>query len=109
MQGARPTPPRPRPRSGPDGAEPLSAAELDRQRVEFLPERTVLTVLAVQHGGPIIIGGDGGNGGGQGGGNGGGDGGNGGIGANGGDGGDGIGGDGIGGDGIGGPGGPVFG
>ncbi|GAA4826757.1 hypothetical protein GCM10025787_00510 [Saccharopolyspora rosea] len=106
MEDVRSVPTRARPRTGPGEAEPLSAVELDRQRVEFLPPRTLLTIFAVQHGGPIIIGGDGGNGGGQGGGNGGGDGG---IGANGGDGGDGIGGSGIGGNGVGGPGGPVFG
>ncbi|MDA3631141.1 hypothetical protein [Saccharopolyspora oryzae] len=82
----------------------MSAAELDDQRVEFLPARTVMSTLPL-HGGwdPISIDvGGGGTGGGNGGGQGGGNGGNGGINGDGGDGGDGIGGNGIGGNGIGG-------
>ncbi|SDZ18456.1 hypothetical protein SAMN05216215_105058 [Saccharopolyspora shandongensis] len=87
----------------------LSAAELDDQRVEFLPARTVMSTFWLPANGDAnvattgdIQSGSGGNGGGNGGGQGGGGGGIGGIGGDGGDGGNGIGGNGIGGDGIGG-------
>ncbi len=89
---------------------PLSSAELDDQRVEFLPPRTVMSTFPFGGGwNPIVInGGGGGNGGGTGGGQGGGTGGAGGNGGTGGDGGfggpggPGIGGNGVGGGGIGG-------
>ncbi|MGW5649561.1 hypothetical protein ACWEV3_22520 [Saccharopolyspora sp. NPDC003752] len=87
-----------------DNSEPLSSAELDDQRIEFLPARTVMSTFPF-HGGwdPIAInGGGGGNGGGAGGGTGGGAGGNGGVGGDGGPGGPGIGGNGVGGNGHGG-------
>ncbi|MBB5156624.1 hypothetical protein [Saccharopolyspora phatthalungensis] len=119
----------------PQTSRSLSVAELENQRVEFLPARTVMStfwlpwngedVLSAYHqpththvNGPADItttgdinggsgGTGGGNGGGQGGGNGGngGDGGMGGDGGNGGNGGNGIGGNGYGGAGIGGMGG----
>ncbi|CAM02297.1 hypothetical protein A8924_3411 [Saccharopolyspora erythraea NRRL 2338] len=100
----------------------ISLFELEDQRVEFLPARTVLTMFAF--GGPRADwggetnnahAGDGGNGGGHGGGHGGGEGGRGGMGGqfghggNGGHGGNfGHGGTGWGGNGIGGPGGDAF-
>jgi hypothetical protein len=98
-----------------DQREPLSAVELEDQRVEFLPERTVMTALPFSRAGvPFGIevnGGQGGQGGGTGGGAGGGGGGTGGNGGGGapggpgGPGGNGIGGPGHGGNGIGGIGG----
>ncbi|GAA4862523.1 hypothetical protein GCM10025787_54610 [Saccharopolyspora rosea] len=91
-----------------DMTEPLSAAELDGECVEFLPARTVMTCFPLHHP-DVIVGGSGGNGGGAGGGNGGGAGGAGGVGGDGGEGGNGVGGNGHGGNGIGGPGGPFFG
>ncbi|MDA3631140.1 hypothetical protein [Saccharopolyspora oryzae] len=84
--------------------QPLSSAELQDQRIEFLPPRTVMSTFPL-HGGwdPMLINSGGaGNGGGQGGGQGGGSGGNGGVGVDGGPGGSGTGGNGIGGNGVGG-------
>ncbi|MGW1680663.1 hypothetical protein [Saccharopolyspora sp. NPDC002376] len=119
----------------PRSSGPLSDAELEAQRVEFLPARTVMSTFWLPWNGSDVVvldsppnhidaygdnditstgdinggtgGTGGGTGGGQGGGNGGngGDGGPGGNGGDGGDGGDGIGGDGIGGNGTGGTGG----
>jgi hypothetical protein len=93
-----------------DTTQPLSSDELEDQRVEFLPARTVMSTFPLSRsdflhdadGGFQI--GAGGQGGGNGGGPGGGNGGHGLSGGSGGDGGDGIGGNGNGGDGIGGPG-----
>lgn len=91
----------------------LSISELENERVEYLPARTLLTAFAFGGGGGThnAAAGDGGNGGGTGGGTGGGEGGAGGAGSTvgdggpGGPGGSGIGASGIGGDGVGGAGG----
>jgi hypothetical protein len=92
----------------------LSVSELENERIEFLPARTLLTALAFAGGSGATHNadaGDGGNGGGTGGGAGGGEGGAGGAGSTvgdggpGGPGGSGIGASGVGGDGVGGAGG----